>query len=114
MKLEEGEVVVQVEHTGGELICPECGRGGTRYDTRQRRWRHLDTCQYRTILEAEVPRVECEEHKVRQIRVPWGEERSRFTALYEALILDWLHQASIVGVAGMMGLSWDKVTGVMR
>ena len=39
--------------------------GGSRYDTRQQQWRHLDTCQYRTILEAGVPRVECEEHKVK-------------------------------------------------
>ena len=42
------------------------------------------------------------------------EERSRFTALYEALILAWLRQASIAGVAEMMGLSWDEVAGVMR
>ena len=113
LNLEEGEVVVQVEHAGGGLRCPECGRGGSRYDTRQRRWRHLDTCQYRTILAAGVPRVECEEHKVKQVRVPWGEERSRFTAIFEALILDWLQQASIAGVAAMMGLSWDEVDGVM-
>ena len=26
LKLEEGEVVVQVEHGSGELSCPECGR----------------------------------------------------------------------------------------
>ena len=88
MNLEEGEVVVQVEHAGGGLRCPECGRGGSRYDTRQRRWRYLDTCQYRTVLAAGGPRVECEEHKVKQVRVPWGEEWSRFTAICEALILD--------------------------
>ena len=51
---------------------------------------------------------------MKQVRVPWGEERSRFTALFEGLILDWLQQASIAGVAGMMGLSWDEVDGVMR
>ena len=67
LNLEEGEVMVQVEHAGEGLRCPECGRGGSRYDTRQRRWRHLDTCQYRTILAAGVPRVE---HKVKQVRIP--------------------------------------------
>ena len=51
---------------------------------------------------------------MKQVRVPWGEERSRFTALYEALILDRLHQASIAGAAEMMDLSWDEVYGVMR
>ena len=50
---------------------------------------------------------------MKQVRVPWGEERSRFTVMYEALILDWLRHASIAGVAEMMGLSWDEVDGVM-
>ena len=48
--------------------------------------------------------MECVEHKVKQVRVPWEEEWSRFTALFEGLILDWLQQASIAAVAGMMGL----------
>ena len=50
LNLQQGEVVVRVAHDGGALTCPECGRPANRYDTRQRRWRHLDTCQYRTIL----------------------------------------------------------------
>ena len=79
LNLQQGEVVVRVAHDGGPLRCPECGRPANRYDTRQRRWRHLDTCQYRTILAAEVPRVQCEHHKVKQIEVPWSESRSRFT-----------------------------------
>ena len=60
LNLQQGEVVVRVAHDGGPLTCPECGRPANRYDTRQRRCRHLDTCQYRTILAAEVHRVQCE------------------------------------------------------
>ena len=44
---QQGEVVVRVAHDGG----PVCSRPANRYDTRQRRWRHLDTFQYRAILE---------------------------------------------------------------
>ena len=44
--------------------------------------------------------MECEEHKVRQVRVPWGEERSRFTALYEGLILDWCNRRVLRGWRG--------------
>jgi transposase len=83
------------------------------YDHRPRRWRHLDTCQYRTILIAEVPRVECPDHGVHQIRVPWGEPGSRFTALFEALIIDWLQEASVSAVSRQLGLPWDQVEGVM-
>ena len=54
---ERHEVRVQVEHGGESLHCPACGKACPGYDTRQRRWRHLDTCQYHTILIADVPRV---------------------------------------------------------
>ena len=57
LNLEQGEVVVHVEHDGEALTCPQCGQPARRYDTRRRRWRHLDTCEYRTILAAEMPRV---------------------------------------------------------
>jgi transposase len=45
--------------------------------------------------------------------VPWAEERSRFTALFEALVIDWLQQTeSIAAVAHGMRLSWDQVAGI--
>ncbi|MSR63905.1 MAG: transposase family protein, partial [Planctomycetes bacterium] len=47
--------------------CPTCGKPCPGYDTRRRSWRHLDTCQFKTMLVAEVPRVECGEHGVVQI-----------------------------------------------
>ncbi len=114
LNLQQGEVVVHVEHDGESLGCPECSQPARRYDTRQRRWRHLDTCQYRTIVAAEVPRVQCEHHQVKQIAVPWSEGRSRFTALFEALVIDWLQEAAISAVAQQMGLSWDEVDGIMQ
>jgi len=113
LRLEEGEVDVGVEHEPGPMKCPECGRTCPGYDTRRRQWRHLDTCQYRTILTAEVPRVECEEHGVKQIDVPWAAPGSRFTLLFESLVIDWLRQASMTGVASMMKLSWDQVDGIL-
>ena len=80
VNLEQGEVVVHVEHDGEALSCPQCGQPARRYDTRRRRWRHLDTCEYRTILAAEMPRVHCQRHKVKQVTAPWSECRSRITS----------------------------------
>ena len=76
----EAELVsVRVEFAGSAaLVCPECGQACPGYDTRDRRWRHLDTCQYQTILAARVPRVDCPEHGVHQVKVPWAEPGSRF------------------------------------
>jgi transposase len=57
LDLERGEVRVEVAMQKDRLPCPECAVDAPTYDSRPRRWRHLDTCQYRTILEALVPRV---------------------------------------------------------
>jgi transposase len=47
------------------------------------------------------------------VRVPWAEPHSRFTALFERLVIEWLHEASQSAVAERMGLSWDEVHGIM-
>jgi transposase len=109
----QGEVRVHVTGSQERWACPECGELCPGYDHVPRRWRHLDTCQYPTILVALVPRVQCSQHGVRQVRVPWGEPGSRFTALFEALIVDWLKEASVAAVARQLGLSWHEVDGVM-
>ncbi len=113
LKLEIGQVLIRVEGSSASEVCPECGERSPRYDKSERRWRHLDTCQYQTILIAAVPRIKCDEHGVRQVRVPWSEERSRFTALFEALVIDWLRATeSIAAVAKEMRLSWEEVAGI--
>ncbi len=98
--------------TRGRLRCPVCQALCGRHDHRTRRWRHLDTMQYTTILEAEVPRVRCQEHGVHQIEVSWAEENSRYTALFEALVIGWLHETSTLAVARQLRLSWDQVAGI--
>jgi transposase len=113
--LDEGEIVVRVEAPSSmKLACPECQTKCPRHDHRMRRWRHLPTCQYRTILEVEVPRVSCAEHGVHQVPVPWAEANSAFTALLEALVISWLKEASLSAVAGLMDLTWDQVDGIMQ
>ena len=109
----EGTVTVSVSHDRAvPLPCPECGADCPGYDTRERRWRHLDTMQYRTILVAQVPRVRCPTHDVRQVDVPWAEQGSRFTALFEMLVIDWLQEASFAAVARRLNMTWDQVAGV--
>lgn len=109
------QVEVFVEASGTAVLpCPKCGSKSPRYDHRPRRWRHLDTCQYRTLLVADVPRIECAEHGVHQVEVPWAEPGSRFTALFEALVIDWLKEAPVAAVARQTGLSWDQVSTIME
>jgi transposase len=96
------------------LRCPKCAKPCLRYDIRRRAWRHLDTMQFRTIVEADVPRIECADHGVIQISIPWAEDTSRYTALFERHVITWLKDASLSSVARNLGLSWNAVDGIMR
>lgn len=112
---EDQELRISVsQRTGSRLRCPECDAACPGYDTRERRWRHLDTMQYRTLLIAQVPRVDCAEHGVRQVSVPWADPGSRFTALFEVLVIDWLLEASFAAVARQLRMSWDEVAGIQE
>ena len=63
---------------------------------------------------ADVPRVECSEHGVVTVAVPWSEPGSGFTALFEALVIDWLKEASIAAVSRRLQLSWNAIDGIMQ
>ena len=115
LSMPERQVLVVVGCVPGtSLTCPTCGKVCGRHDHRTRQWRHLDTCQLKTVLEAEVPRVSCPEHGVQQVAVPWSEAGGRFTALFEAMVIAWLGEAPIKAVAELMGLSWDHVDGIQQ
>jgi len=115
LRLEEGEVHVWVALPPKQLwVCPDCLEQAPIHDHRERVWRHLDTFQYRTLLHARVPRLKCPHHGIRQLRVPWAEEGSRFTALFEALAIDWMKQAPVAAVGALLHLSWDEAAGIQE
>jgi transposase len=116
LKLADGEVHIHLIHEPGvPWPCPERGQVCPLYDHQpERRWRHLDTCHYQTILHAEPPRSRCSEHGARAVKLPWAEPSSRFTALFERLAIDWLKAASQKAVADQLGLSWDEVHAIQE
>jgi transposase len=115
LKLSEGEIHISVALPPKEhWVCPQCHERAPIHDHRKRTWRHLDTFQYRTLLHARVPRLNCPRHGIKQLRVPWAEDTSRFTTLFEALAIDWLKATSIQAVADQMGMTWDQAAGIME
>jgi transposase len=89
---------------GATFCCPECGREGLKArDTERKTWRHMNFWQHETYLTARVPRVECPEHKVRLVAVPWARERSGFTLLFEALIMAMVAEMPVKAIAGLVG-----------
>ena len=115
MSLAERQVVVVASHVSNALFeCPECHRACGIHDHRVKRWRHLPTCQLQTVIEASMPRVLCPEHGVHLVHVPWSEPGSGFTAMFEAMVIAWLGEATIKAVAKLVGLSWDQVDGISQ
>jgi transposase len=96
--------------------CPACEKPCGIYDhSEERTWRHLDTCQFQTLIHARVPRVKCETCGVRQVAVPWAEGRGGFTLLMERLIIDLLGECkNIKGVCEILDIHWEACFRVMR
>lgn len=116
LALEQGQVDVWVEHGRGEQFpCPECSTPCPVYDhSEERTWRHLDTCQYRTLLHASPPRIRCAEHGVKQAAVPWAEPRSGFTLLFERFAIDVLRATVVAKAADILRISWDDAWGIKK
>ena len=110
-----GRVDVWVRHPGRtRFVCPDCERELAVYDhAEERAWRHLDSCAFLTFLHARPPRVECPEHGVRQVRLPWAEPHSRFTVLFERLAIDVLTACDVASAAGLLRISWDEAWHLM-
>ena len=103
---------VDVHASHGEGLqwpCPDCGAALPIYDhSEERSWRHLDSMQFKTFLHARVPRVKCNEHGVKQVRLSWAEPRSRFTAMFESFAIKVLLQADVTGARRILRVSWDE------
>ncbi len=111
------QVDVYVEHPAGtKFCCPECTESLPCYDhTAERLWRHLDSCQFQTHLHARIPRVNCPEHGVKTVRVPWAEKGSRFTILFERFVIEILLATQTVkGAMSILGTKWDQTWGIVE
>ena len=93
---------------GARFTCPECGRDGCEvHDTETQTWRHLNFFEHEAYLHARVPRVECPEHGVRRVGVPWARERSDFTLLFEALVMALVKEMPVAAIGRLVG-EYDK------
>ena len=108
------EVEVRVGCTETLWGCPECQQRMHVHDYEERRWRHLATCQFPTIIVARVPVMQCPEHGCQTVAVPWAEPYARCTRLFERLVIDVLLECSITGACAILGLSWDEADGIKQ
>ena len=116
LNVDRQRVDVWAEHTARvRWSCPECGHELGLYDhSEERAWRHLDSCQFETYLHARPPRVNCPTHGVRQVRLPWAEDRARFTAMFERLAIDVLREMDVSGAMRVLRISWDEAWHILE
>lgn len=95
--------------------CGRCGRRSGRYDSGEgcRRWRGLDLGTVPVYLEAEAPRVNCFEHGVTVVAVPWARHDSRFTRAFEDQAGWLVTHTSRTAVSELMRVAWRTVGGII-
>jgi len=117
LDLEAQEIRVRVEHPrGAKFRCCECESECPIHDhADERRWRHLDSCQFKTVLIATPPRVKCPTHGVKNAVLPWAEKGSRFTMLFERFAINVLLACQTVkGAQGILRTSWDETWHILK
>jgi len=116
LNMQKLRVDIYVEHVGQTDTCPECGASCRIYDeAAERTWRHLDTMQFETLLHAKTPRVECREHGVKTVAVPWAGKHARFTLLFEGFAISVLQAArSVEDARKLLKLNWHQVETIKK
>ena len=56
----------------------------------------------RSYLSARVPRVQCPQHQVKHVRVPWARPESGFTLMFEAFVMALTREMPVSAVAELM------------
>jgi transposase len=117
LKMDQGHVEIHLEWPYAQKgICPECGKAVKIHDRREKRtWRHLDTCQLKTLIHCRIPRVRCPDHKTKTMKVPWAEDMSRFTRQFERMAILFLEASENRSkTSEALRLSWDELNHIME
>jgi len=92
---------------GASFPCPECRRACKAHDFESFTWQHLNFFQHACFITARVPRVDCPDHGVKRVTVPWARRGSGFTLLFEQAALVLVREMPVAAAARYMGVT-DK------
>ncbi len=104
--LETDEVDIYIDYVGQEKI----------YDhAPARRWRHLDTMQFKSFINCRLPRIRAADGKVKTLAPPWADKHERHSYLFENKVIETLLATkNQTQTASLMACSFDKVNRIMH
>lgn len=102
------ELHLHVKADRGSLYpCPVCQDQCKAHDFKEMTWRHINFFQHHAYITAAVPRVNCPEHGIKRIEVPWARKGSRFTLLFEQAAMTLVREMPVNAAARIMKVT-DK------
>jgi transposase len=103
--LESNEVDIYVEYFGKEKI----------YDyAPARRWRHLDTMQFKTFINCRLPRAKID-GKVKTLAPPWADKHERHSYLFENSVIQLLQATkNQTQTASLLQCRFDLVNRILH
>lgn len=83
--------------------------------TEYRRWRHLDILQFKTFINARVPRVKHKDETIKSVPVSWAEPRKHYTYLFECHAINvLLATQNQTKTAGILNCTFNLVNSIMH
>ena len=114
VEFEEGLHITLDFISGSRFPCPRCGNKCRLHDTVQRVYRHLNFFEHETYLRVRTPRVECPEHGVLQVELPWSRPGSGFTLLFEGLILKFAPLMAMSQIANHFNINDTRLWRIVE
>ena len=110
------EIYLDVEYCGDSYKDPKTGELASLYDhSPERLWRHLDVLDYKSFIRCKVPRVRCEDGKVKRVSTSWSNQRDRHTYSFEIKVIDCLRATQKqTRTAELMGCSFRLVNRIIH
>jgi transposase len=112
----EGAVLFTIEQPRESLRCPRCGSSNVQARGRVRReYQTLPIGRRPVWIALDVPRVWCAAcGTIRQVAVPFAEQRKSYTRSFERYALELLRHMTIRDVAVHLGVGWDLIKDLQK
>jgi hypothetical protein len=103
-----------VADRGAVFPFPDCQRACKAHDFASFTWQHLNFFQHHCLITARVPRVDCPDHGVKRVTVPWARAGSRFTLLFEQASLILAREMPVVAAARFVGITDKRLWRILQ